>query len=88
MKIGKEKQERIKENILSFLYHSSPKMFFTSELARETARDEEFIKTLLLEMEKHGLIIAVRKNNKGRSFKRRIRWRISNKAHTAYSKAI
>lgn len=84
MKISKAKRDKIKENILLFLYKSSPKLLFTVEIAQELARDEEFIKSLLLELESKNLVIGVRKNNEGVSYTQRIRWRLSTKVYQAY----
>jgi ribosomal protein S25 len=84
--ISKEKQERIQEQILAFLFSSFPKMLFTSDISQELARDEEFIKRLLLSLEKKGAIVKVSKNSKGENYIRRIRWRISNKVYETYKK--
>ncbi len=86
-KISKEKRERIQEHIISFLYSSFPKQIFTSDISQELARDEEFIKTLLLDLEKKQLVIRISKNSNGREFLRRIRWRISNRAYDVYKKS-
>jgi len=84
MKLSKEKRDKIAEQILSFLYHEFPKSKFTAEIAREIARDEEFIKALMFELKEKQLVVAIKKNPKGIFYSRRIRWRLSNKAHTAY----
>jgi predicted transcriptional regulator with HTH domain len=86
-KISKEKKERIQEHIISFLYSSFPKQIFTSDISQELARDEEFIKKLLLDLEKKQLVTRVSKNSKGNQYIRRIRWRISNKAYDIYKKS-
>lgn len=86
MKISKEKQDKIKESILFFLFNNSPKSFFTAEIAKETARDEEFIKTLLEEMQKQNLVVAIKKNSKGKQYEKRTRWRISPKIYETYKK--
>lgn len=88
MKLSQEKKDKISEQILSHLFHNSPQLFFTANIAREIARDEEFIKVLLLDLRAKGLVIAVRKNPRGQFYSRRIRWRLSNKAYEAYSKHI
>jgi len=85
MRISQEKQKKIIEQILLFLYSVFPKQPFTAEIAREIARDEEFIKNLLFEMKKQGLIIFIRKNNKGEIFSRRIKWRLANKIYNIYN---
>jgi len=84
MKISKEKINKIKESILSVLYTNSPKLLFTVDLAHEIARDEEFVKRLMLEMEKDTLVVGVRKNSDGINYSLRIRWRLSNKAYETY----
>jgi predicted transcriptional regulator with HTH domain len=83
--ISKEKINKIKEQILYFLYTQFPKQPFTADIAKEIARDEEFIKKLLLEMDTDSLVVQINKNNEGIKYVRRIRWRISNKAHQVYS---
>jgi predicted transcriptional regulator with HTH domain len=82
--ISEEKKEKIYEQILHYLYSSFPKQIFTSEVAKELARDEEFIKTMLKELEKRELVIKISKNTKGYQYSRRLRWRISNKAYEIY----
>ncbi len=84
MRISKEKRAKIAEQILACLYHSFPKQLFTAEIARETARDEEFTKQLLKELWDKNLVVPVRKNPKGIAFSRRIKWRLSNQAYSAY----
>jgi hypothetical protein len=86
-KISVEKIERISEQILSYLYGVFPKLVFTVDVARDIARDEEFVKRLLLDLEMKGLVVRVAKNPKGEDFKRRMRWRISNRAYDVYSAA-
>ena len=87
MKLSKEKRDRISEQILSYLYHNFPKSLFTAEIAREIARDEEFVKALMLELKNKNLVISVRKNPAGVPYVRRIRWRLSNQAKQAYTEA-
>jgi predicted transcriptional regulator with HTH domain len=84
MRLSQDKKEKISEQVLSFLYQSFPNQPFTAEIAREIARDEEFIKRLLFELKDKGLIINIRKNSKGETFTRRLKWRLSNKAYEAY----
>ncbi len=86
MKISKEKRKRISEHILTFLYSNSPKPFFTSSIAKEIARDEEFVKKLLLELKNKNLITEIKKNPKGKLYKRRSRWKLSDAAYSAYRK--
>ena len=83
-KISQQKIEKISEQILSHLYSTFPKQIFTSEIAKEIARDEEFTKKLLKELEKKELVLKITKNPQGIQYLRRERWRISNKAHKIY----
>jgi predicted transcriptional regulator with HTH domain len=84
MKLSKEKKDKIAEQILSHLYHSFPKQLFTAEIAKEIARDEEFIKTLMFELKEKNLVIIIKKNEDGKDFVRRIRWQLSGPAYQAY----
>jgi hypothetical protein len=88
MKISKEKRDKISEQILAFLFQSSPKLLFTSHIAMEIARDEEFVKELLLDLKRKDLVIEVKKNPDGISYRNRIRWKLSDKAYEAYKKHL
>ena len=85
-KISDQKIEKISEQILFHLFSIFPKQVFTSDIAKELARDEEFIKKLLEKLEKKELVIKIDKNPQGFQYSRRQRWRISNKAHEIYKK--
>lgn len=84
MKISTQKKEKIFEQILALLYSISPKPLFTLNIAKEIARDEEFVKSLLLELKKAGLIIEIKKNPKGFPYLRRSRWKLSDEVYLAY----
>jgi predicted transcriptional regulator len=84
MKISTQKKEKIYEQILLCLYSVSPKPLFTLNIAEEIARDEEFVKTLLLYLKKKGLVIEVKKNPAGISYLKRSRWTLSEKAYQIY----
>jgi len=83
-KISNEKKEKIAEQILSYLYFIFPKQVFTSDIAKELARDEEFMKDLLKDLEKKDLVKKIDKNSQGFKYSRRLRWRISNKVYKIY----
>ena len=85
MRLSKEKRDKISEQILFHLYHIFPQSAFTAEIAREIARDEEFIKDMLFSLKDKELVISVKKNPQGKLYSRRMRWRLSNKAQEAYS---
>lgn len=82
-RISTKKEEKISEQIINFLFVKSPELLFTSQIAEEVARDEEYIKALLIRMESKGLITRVSKNPEGFLYQKRIRWRISTKAYDA-----
>lgn len=85
-KLSKEKKDRISEQILHHLFTISPDSRFTSEIAREIARDEEFTKFILSELNKKNLVAEIKKNNQGAVYLKRQRWRLSNQAFDAYKK--
>jgi len=80
MKISEQKKNKILEQILAFLYSISPKPIFTAHLAREIARDEEYIKKLLLELKIKKLVVQITKNPQGKEYIQRLRWKLSNEA--------
>ena len=84
MKISEKKKEKIFEQILAALYQVNPKILFTSQIAQEIARDEEFVKRLLLELKEKNLIVEIKKNPKGVSYLRRSRWGLSNITYQSY----
>ena len=85
-RLSNEKRDRISEQILHHLFTISPEPKFTSEIAREVVRDEEFTKTMLTELQKKALVIEIKKNKKGVNYLKRQRWRLSNQAFEAYKK--
>jgi hypothetical protein len=86
MKISQKKREKILEQILYYLFSRSPEPLFTSNIALEMARDEEFIKNLLIELKKKKLIVEINKNSKGIEYIRRSRWKLSDKTYELYKK--
>ena len=84
MYISKEKKEKISEQILAYLFITNPKPLFTFHIAKEIARDEEFVKRLLKEMKKKELIIEITKNPKGKEYLKRSRWKLSEKTYLFY----
>jgi len=86
MKISKEKKDKISEHILAFLYSISPRSIFTSHIAIEVARDEEFVKKILLDLKKKGLVSQINKNPEGKSYLKRSRWTLTDSTYEAYKK--
>lgn len=78
-KLSEQKKQKISEQILSLLYDNFPKPLFTSKIADELARDEEFIKNLLQYLNKKEFVVLINKNPKGILYTKRARWRLSNK---------
>ena len=83
-RISQKKKDKIAEQILHYLFSVAPESKFTSEIANETARDEEFTKTLLTDLKSKNLIIEINKNPAGTQYTKRQRWRLSDKAYEAY----
>ena len=83
-KISNEKKEKIMADIVAILYQKSPKPLFVVDIARSLARDEEFIKNLLNDLKSKNLVIKIKKNPKGIDYKRRSRWRLSDKTYQVY----
>jgi predicted transcriptional regulator len=79
---------RINSNILTTLYERFPQSLFTAEIAKIEARDEEFIKALMFDLKDKNLVISIKKNPKGEFYSRRIRWRLSNQAYSAYKQHV
>ena len=84
MKLSQEKKDKIMEQILHYLYQSFPRNPFTAEIAREIARDEEFIKKLLLELKEKNLVLVIRKGKNGEVFSRRMKWKLTNNVYNIY----
>jgi len=84
-RISQKKREKISEQILHHLFTQSPTPIFTNKIAEEIARDEEFTKVLLHELEKKKLVIKVTKNQAGQDYTRRQRWRLSNSTFEVYN---
>jgi hypothetical protein len=84
MRISEQKREKIYEQILALLYSVSPKPLFTLNIAQEIARDEEFVKSLLLELKKKELLVEIKKNPKGFTYLKRSRWKLSDSTYQAY----
>ena len=84
--ISKPKREKISEQILHHLFEQSPNAIFTSKIAESIARDEEFTKALLIELEKNKLVTKITKNPKGTEYLRRQRWRLSNSTYNIFKK--
>ena len=86
MRLSDKKKEKISEQILSLLYSQNLKSLFTSNIAQEIARDEEFTKKLLIDLKAKKLIVEIKKNPKGFTYSRRSRWNLSDKTYMVYKR--
>lgn len=84
MRISDAKREKISEQILAFLYSSFPKPVFTSKVAHEIARDEEFVKSLLASLKNKKMVAEIKKNQEGKDYLRRSRWKLGDETFKAY----
>ena len=82
--ISKQKKDKISEQILHYLFSESPISRFTSEIAESVARDEEFTKSILLNLKSQGLVLEINKNSLGVQYSRRQRWLLSSEVYNAY----
>lgn len=85
-RISTKTRDKISEQVLAYLFHAAPEPQYTAAVANELARDEEFIKSLLFDLEKRNLVIKITKNSQGADFIRRQRWRLSNQAFDIYKR--
>jgi predicted transcriptional regulator with HTH domain len=85
-KISQKKKDKISEQILHHLFEISPESQFTSKISEQIARDEEFVKTILNELQKKSLVVLIDKNPKGIKYEKRQRWRLSQQAYDIYKK--
>ncbi|MBS3073788.1 hypothetical protein J4465_03280 [Candidatus Pacearchaeota archaeon] len=85
-RISISKEEKIKEAVLQLLFQESPNSMFTYYIAQELARDEEYMKKILEELELKKFVYSVNKNPKGVQYSRRKRWGLTPNVHEAYKK--
>ncbi len=87
-KLSEKKIKKIKEEILSLLFSNNLKPMFTSEIAYNLIRDEEFIKKLLFELKKERLIIEIDKSPKGHKYSKWRRWTLNSQTYKAYKQLL
>ncbi len=80
-RISQEKKNKIKEMIISLLFSKYPYSLSTTKIAKELARDEEFVKSILLEMEKEKFL-------KRKEYSRKVEWQLTEKVYETYKKLI
>ena len=74
-RISKKNFERIASDAVSALYSSYPVPLTTRAIAREVARDNEFIKRVLVFLESRKLVVRVKKD-----YERWVKWKLSRAA--------
>jgi len=84
-KIGKEKEGRIKEDILRFLYDEYPSFHYTNAIAYEVLRDNEFVLRLMRDMLKEDLVSSF--NDKGGRGVRK-KWKLREEAFKKYKELL
>jgi len=82
-KISKEREKRIKEQILEVLYNHFPKMYYSKEIGDELLRKDEFILRLMFELKKDNLVTGF-EEKKGRGIRRK--WGLSKEVYEEYKK--
>ena len=83
-KISDKKIQKLKELILSVLYENHLVPYYTSQIAEELIRDEEFTLRLLLELKKEGFAKEINKNTEGKSYLARKKWVLNDKIYNQY----
>ena len=84
--ISSKTKDKISEQVLSYLFSTAPEARFTSDIASNLARDEEFIKSILEGLHQKKLVIQITQSPEGVEYTRRQRWRLSNQAYEAYKR--
>ena len=87
VRLSEETTKLLKEDILSILYERPLVPLFTYQISRELRRDNEFTKTLLLNLKEEGLVEEIKKGKTGVFLARR-KWKIPNKVLEVMSKKI
>ena len=86
MRISQKNEQKILEQIIWYLFINSSKPLFTSHIASQIVRDEEYTKKLLLKLKRKKIIKEVNKNPLGKIYLKRKRWVLSDKTYVVYNK--
>lgn len=84
-KVSFEKEKKIKENLLGYLFECYPKMFYTSELSEEFIRDDEFVLKLMLQLHEEKLVKKIEESSGG---KIRRKWGMGKEVYARYKELI
>lgn len=83
--ISENKKERIKMDVLRFLYDGYPKMFYTYEVADALLRNDEFILGLLIELRDKKTVHWI-EETKGNKIKRK--WGMNELIYKTYKELL
>ena len=83
-RLSEVKFKKICEHALEFLYSNYPQAFFTAHLAREMARDEEFMKKALETLYAKRLVNSIKTSPTGEDYVLRVKWVLSPEAKEKY----
>ncbi len=83
-RISDKKIQKLKEHILSILYENNLVPYYTSQIAEELIRDEEFTLRLLTELKKEDFVKEINKNTEGKTYLARKKWVLNNKIYEQY----
>ena len=84
--ISDKNKQKIKEQILLVLYENNLRPLFTSSIASELERDEEFILYLLNDLNSGGFVKKITKNSDGKIYLARKRWLLHPKVYKEYNR--
>lgn len=87
-KIGEKKIKKIKEEILALLYENPINSLFTSDIAEEIIRDEEFTLRILKDLHNDGFINEIKTNQIGKEFLARRKWSLKPSVYSQYKQLI
>ncbi len=86
-RLSKKTKEALMNEINSILYYDAGiKGMFTKEVADRLIRDKEFVRDLLLEMEKRDWVRKVKKNKRNYNYMNRRRWILSDSVMKLFDK--
>jgi len=84
-KISLEKEARIKEEILRFLYDNYPKFHYTNNISYEVLRNNGFVLRLMSEMMEGGIVHFIEEKG-GRGVRKK--WGLKNEVFEKYKELL
>ena len=78
VKLSKKTINLLKDDIVTVLYENPLKPMFTNEIAVALRRDNEFTKSLLLELREIGIITNIKMNKRKKEYLIRKKWVINH----------